>query len=231
MKSVFDAPGEKAPISAMKRILSTFLAGLAAVIPILGIVVILVFIYRLLRQIGEKMIDAVFKALNFLRGSAGIDSPWSFSFPGDEFVWMLIPVLLVYSVGFLAKGAQGRKLLNLFHQSMLRIPIIGFIYSALKQFVDSVRNLGGPRKFKSVAYIEYPSPGCRLLGFVTANFHDRQVGKDVTSVFIPTSPNPMTGFVVIVEDEKVFNSDLTLEEAGKLILSAGLVSPESYQDS
>jgi uncharacterized membrane protein len=113
--------------------------------------------------------------------------------------------------------------------AMQRIPYLGFIYSALKQFVDAVKNLGGDRKFKSVAYVEYPSPGCRMIGFVTGNYHDSQAGKDVTTVFIPTSPNPMTGFIIVIEDDKVQNSDMTLEEASKMILSAGLVAPASYQ--
>ena len=113
---------------------------------------------------------------------------------------------------------------------MQRVPYLGFIYSTLKQFVDAVKNLGGDRKFKSVAYIEYPSPGCRLLGFVTGNYHDAQTGTDVTTVFIPTSPNPMTGFTVIVDDDKVQDSSMTLEEASKMILSAGLVPPASFQD-
>lgn len=64
-----------------------------------------------------------------------------------------------------------------------------------------------------------------MLGFVTANYHDVQTGKDVTAVFMPTSPNPLTGFVVIVDDEKVTKCNMTLEEASKLIISAGLVSP------
>ena len=101
-------------------------------------------------------------------------------------------------------------------------------YSTIKQFVDAVRNLGGPQKFKGVAYVEYPSPGCRLIGFITGNFVDPQTGRGTTSIFIPTSPNPMTGFVVLMDDEKVFASDMTLEEAGKMILSAGLVAPESF---
>ena len=68
-----------------------------------------------------------------------------------------------------------------------------------------------------------------MLGFVTGNYHDAQTGKDVTTVFIPTSPNPMTGFVIIIDDERVHDSDMTLEEASKMILSAGLVAPASYQ--
>ncbi|MDB4515185.1 DUF502 domain-containing protein, partial [Akkermansiaceae bacterium] len=122
----------------------------------------------------------------------------------------------------------GKKASSWIDDFMIRIPLLGFIYSTIKQFVDAVRNLGGPQKFKGVAYVEYPSPGCRLIGFITGNFVDPQTGKRTTSIFIPTSPNPMTGFVVLMDDEKVFESDMTLEEAGKMILSAGLVAPASY---
>lgn len=111
---------------------------------------------------------------------------------------------------------------------MTRVPILGFFYSSLKQFVDALKNLGGNRKFKGVAYVEYPSPGCRLIGFVTGNYYDPETDRNVTSVFIPTSPNPMTGFVIIMDDDKVFNSNMTLEEAGKLVISAGLVAPNSF---
>ena len=82
-----------------------------------------------------------------------------------------------------------------------------------------------------MAYVEYPSPGCKLLGFVTGNYHDIQSGEDVTTVFVPTSPNPMTGFTIIVEDDKVEDSSMTLEEASKMVLSAGLVAPASYTTS
>jgi uncharacterized membrane protein len=111
---------------------------------------------------------------------------------------------------------------------MQRVPYLGYIYSALKQFVDALRDLGGERKFKGVAYVEYPSPGCRLLGLITGNYHDPQTGKDVTTVLIPTSPSPLTGFVIIIDDDKVVKSDMSLEEATKMIVSAGLVAPSSF---
>ena len=235
----------------VRRLVGLFLAGLAAIIPIVGTVWLLVFLYRILLKVGEAIIYGVFRFLNFLRGvesgarvaydeSGGAvvvgesgrplpdqTRPWSFEFPGDDAVWFFIPVILLFAVGFAVANRPGRAVLNWVDGAITRVPFLGFIYSALKQFVDAVRNLGGPRKFKGVAYIEYPSEGCRLIGFVTGHFHDPQTERDVTSVFIPTSPNPMTGFMIIVDDEKVFDSEMTLEEASKLILSAGLVSPET----
>ena len=224
--------GQPLPVKhpLVRRWFSRLLAGLAAVIPIVGTVWLLYLIYKILFRVGEKIIEWIFRFLNFLRGPEGDANPWTFEFRGDDFVWFCIPVILLLIAGFAVTNRPGRAVLNWVDRAITRVPILGFIYAALKQFVDALRNLGGPRKFKGVAYIEYPSEGCRLLGFVTGNFHDPQTGKDVTSVFIPTSPNPMTGFIIIVDDDKVFDSSMTLEEASKMILSAGLVSPESFSD-
>lgn len=208
----------------------TFLAGLASVIPILGTILLLVFVYNQLLQLGNAITDKFFDFLNFLRGDAGQTSPWSLKFFGADLISFLVPVLLLFLVGFAVTNKPGRRLIQLMNRWMVRVPLLGFIYSVLMQFVDSVRNLGGEKKFKGVAYIEYPSDGCRLIGFITGNFYDQQKAVGITSVFIPTSPNPMTGFVVMVEDDKVHPSDMTLEEASKMILSAGLVAPASFQE-
>ena len=120
----------------------------------------------------------------------------------------------------------GQAVVNWVDGALTRVPFMGFFYSTIKQGVDAFRDMGDSRKFKGVAWVEYPSPGCRLLGFITGSFQDAKTGKEVTSVFIPTSPNPMTGFVVVVNEDCIEVSQLTVEEATKLLLSAGLVAPD-----
>jgi uncharacterized membrane protein len=223
--------GQPRPIKhpLIRKALSIFLAGLATVIPVVGTVWLIYLIFKVLLVVGEKIIAWVLRMLNFLRGNEGQSDSWVFVFPGDEFAWFFIPVTLLFLMGFAVMNRPGRAVVNWVDGAITRIPILGFIYATLKQFVDALRNLGGPRKFKGVAYVEYPSPGCRLLGFVTGNYHDPETGKDVTSVFLPTSPNPMTGFIVVVDDEKLIECHMTLEEASKMILSAGLVSLASFE--
>ena len=219
--------GEAGPTHPrLRRTFSTLLAGVASVVPVLATAWLLVVIYRILGDLGGGIIAGVFQFLNWLRGVAP-ESPeaWSFKFPGSNLVLALLPVLIVFAVGFAVTNALGRHLLHWVESKIRRLPLLGFVYSSIKQLVDALKGLGAERKFKGVAYVEYPSPGCRLLGFVTGNFHDPHLGKDVTSVFLPTAPNPLTGFVVIVEDERVHASKMSLEEASKLILSAGLVAP------
>jgi len=222
--------GQPRPIKhpVIRRALSIFLAGLATVIPVVGTVWLIYLIFKVLLVVGEKIIEWILRMLNFLRGAEGKQDAWTFTFPGDEFAWFFIPVTLLFLMGFAVMNRPGRAMVNWVDGAITRIPVMGFIYATLKQFVDALRNWGGPRKFKGVAYVEYPSPGCRLLGFITGNYHDPDTGKNVTSVFLPTSPNPMTGFIVVVDDDKLIECHMTLEEASKMILSAGLVSPASF---
>ncbi len=216
----------------VRRIIKLFLAGMATVIPILATGWIIVMVFKLLHRIGLDIINSILKSLNAVRGvDQSSDDAWTIEgFPGDDFLWLLIPLALLFLVGLAVTNRPGKRIVGWIDGVMTRVPFFGFIYSSIKQFVDAVRKLGGPKKFKGVAYVEYPSPGCRMIGFITGHFRDPQTQKDTTSVFIPTSPNPMTGFVVLIDDDKVFDSDMTLEEAGKMVLSAGLVAPESYED-
>lgn len=217
----------------VRKTLKPFLAGMATVIPVLATGWIVVLVFRLLHKIGLALIYGILNSLNWFRGvQPESEAAWKLGgFQGDDFLWLLIPLALLFLVGIAVTNRPGKKITQWIDDTMIRIPVFGFIYASIKQIVDAVRNLGGAQKFKGVAFVEYPSPGCRLIGFITGTFRDTTADKGVTSVFIPTSPNPMTGFVVLVDDDKVMRSDMTLEEAGKMILSAGLVAPESLVGS
>ena len=213
----------------VRRGVNLFFAGVAALVPIGGTIWLIFLIYQGLLHLGNFIIDdGVFRSLNWLRGVDPVRNPellWQFDFFGANLVRFALPVAVIFATGFAVTNAPGRRALSWMDQAMIRIPVLGFIYAAIKQFVDALRNLGGPRKFKSVAYIDYPAPGHRLIGFVTGNYRDPDSGANKTTVFIPTSPNPLTGFTVIVDDERVINSHISLEAASKMILSAGLVPP------
>jgi uncharacterized membrane protein len=142
--------------------------------------------------------------------------------PGLPFVMTL---LLFLGFGFMTANVLGARLFESMEKLLLRVPGISAVYSATKQVIESFKGLKGPTSFQRVAYVEYPAPGCRLLGFVTGQYFDPGLERDVTAVFLPTSPNPLTGFVIVVDSDKVASSSLTLDEATKLIVSAGLVPP------
>lgn len=217
--------------SITRRILSLLLAGLATVIPIVGTVFLLSWIYRALLAVGRKLVYGIVNILDWFRGVPDNEAvaPWIDRLPSvNHPIWFLIPIILLACMGMAVTNRPGQAVVNWVDRAITRVPFMGFLYSTIKQGVDSFRDMGGSHKFKGVAYVAYPSPGCRLLGFITSSFIDAKTQKELTSIFIPTSPNPLTGFVILVEDGQIELSDLTVEEATKLLLSAGLVSPERF---
>ena len=133
---------------------------------------------------------------------------------------------MLMGLGFMATNVLGQRMLQGFERLVLRIPLAATIYTGVKQVIDSVKAFNSGSQFKRVAYVEYPSQGCKLIGFVTGQFYDERLKCDMTSVVIPTAPSPMTGIVIVVESSRVIESSLTIEEATKLIVSAGLVVPK-----
>jgi uncharacterized membrane protein len=204
-----------------------FLAGLALVIPLMVTYWILKFIYDFLHDQGSPLLNRIADIYNQTVGeNLQIDT----NGPGftrlTGFVGFLLPVLVVLGLGVLGTNVIGARLVGAVDQLLLRIPLLSFIYKSLKQVIDAVKGLGGS-KFKRVVYIDYPSPGMRMLGFATGQYFDKLTNKAVTCIFLPTAPSPMTGFVIVVDSEKVTDAPLSMEEAMKLIFSGGLVGPEN----
>jgi uncharacterized membrane protein len=107
---------------------------------------------------------------------------------------------------------------------MSRTPVIKYIYSAAKQVVDSLRRLQGV-PFKKVVIVEFPKVGMYSLAFVTGQPVDFK-GQKRIPLFIPHTPNPMTGFLVLLSAEQIIDTDMSMEDAMKMVLSGGLLSPE-----
>ena len=143
-------------------------------------------------------------------------------FPGLGFA---VTLLMLMGLGFMATNVLGQRMLLVFEKLVLRVPLVATIYAVVKQIIDSVKAFNSGSQFKRVAYVEYPSPGCKLIGFVTGQYYDERLRMDMTNVVIPTAPSPMTGIVIVVESSRVIESSLTIEEATKLVVSAGLVVP------
>ena len=158
---------------------------------------------------------------------SGISAPFLKKFGLDySILSFAVTIALLIVIGFLATNVLGQRMLEIFERGLLRVPVVATIYAGVKQVIDSFKSFNNVANFKRVAYVEYPAPGCKLIGFVTGQFYDENLGVEMTSVVIPTAPNPMTGLVVVVESSRVSESALSIEEAMKLIVSAGLVVPK-----
>lgn len=204
-----------------------FLAGLALAAPLAVTIWILTVIYNLLHGISEPLLNWVVAATNEIAGEIVIDVKDPAFEAVTRGVAVLVPVGALIALGVAATNVLGVRVVEAMDQLLLRIPFLSFIYRSLKQVIEAFKGLGATQNFKRVVYIEYPVPGMRMLAFVTGQFVDSRDGRSMTTVFMPTAPNPMSGLLLVVDAEKVSDAPISIEEAMKMIFSAGLVNPET----
>ena len=148
-----------------------------------------------------------------------------YAIPGIE---IFLTIIFITIVGGLSLSFLGKKFLQIIDDLFKRIPILRTIYSAIGQMTDSFRNLEGNKK--SVVLVEYPRKGSWAVGFATKENTGEIKSKtkiNLINVFIPTTPNPTSGFLLMIPKEDLIYLDMTFEEASKFIVSAGTSVPNS----
>ena len=197
---------QKRKSGLVRHLGATFLAGILVAIPLVATYFVLRFLFVAL--------DGIFQPLvKFFLGR---------SLPG---VGLVALIILVYLLGLIAANVIGRTLIRWFDAGMSRTPVIKYVYSAAKQVVDSFRRLQGV-PFKKVVIVEFPKVGMYSLAFVTGQPVDFK-GEKKVPLFIRHTPNPMTGFLVLLSAEQIIDTDMSIEDAMKMVLSGGLLSPET----
>lgn len=147
-----------------------------------------------------------------------------FTIPG---LGLILLLAILVAVGWAAEATLGSKVLDWWHAALDRVPLVSRLYSATRRIVGSVFGSEERRFFRSVVLFEYPSPGQWTLGFETGNAPralENRVQDGIT-IFLPTAPNPVTGFLIIVPEARVVRLPVTIEEGFTYVLSAGAVPP------
>lgn len=147
---------------------------------------------------------------------------------------MVLTVLLLLSVGMFATNVVGRRLIGLGERIVLTIPLVRTIYHSVKQVIEAFSLQGNRGSFRRVVLVEYPRRGVYAVGFVTnEDVEAVEVGdgKRLLAVFVPTTPNPTSGFVLFVPRGDVIPVDMTVEQAFKGIISGGILMPDRAPDS
>ena len=144
-------------------------------------------------------------------------------------VLALVAMLIVTMItGLLAANLFGRKIVSMWESLLGRIPLVRSIYQSAKQISETVFSSSG-KSFRKVLLIEYPRKGLYTLAFQTGNsIGEVQAGTDeqVTSVFVPTTPNPTSGFMIFVPTKDVVELDMSVDEALKMVISMGMIEPD-----
>jgi len=191
--------------SIFSSIRNNFIAGIVVLIPIGITLYLTLFIIRISGRIIPKEINPN----NYL----------PFNIPGVE---IIIALLVITFIGWLSLSFLGKKFFELFNNILRKIPILRTIYSAIGQMTETFTKSNG--KQKSVVLLEYPRKGIWAVGFATKENEGiikNKVGEDIINVFVPTTPNPTSGFLLMVPKKELIFLDASFEQASKFIVSAG----------
>ncbi|MBI5756519.1 MAG: DUF502 domain-containing protein [Nitrospirae bacterium] len=169
--------------------------------------------------------------LSFLEGFLGdfLKDFGRFYLPGMGIVALLI---LIFSVGIIATNFIGKKMMALWEGILNKVPLVRNIYSVFKHIVDTI-SLQGKEQFKRVVLVEFPRDGVYAIGFmtgVTRGEVQKLTEEKVVNVFIPTTPNPTTGFFIFVPENKIMPLSMSVEDGLKMIISGGLYTPSYLKD-
>jgi len=200
---------KKKRLSFISRLRNYFLTGIVVLVPI-GITL---YLTKFLISVSSKLIPKEINPNNYL----------PISIPGIE---IILSLLIITIIGGLSLSFIGKKILNIVNDLFKRIPILRTIYSAIGQMAQTIV----PKKNnkKSVVLVEYPRKGSWAVGFATKDNKgeiSKKTNKKLVNVFVPTTPNPTSGFLLMFPKEEVVYLDMSFEEASKFIVSAGTSNP------
>ncbi len=193
----------------VRKLGTQFVEGIITVVPVGAAILILYWVFNAIDNILQPVIIRV----------------WGHTIPGAGFV---VTILLIYLVGVIASNIVGKWLIRRAESALPWMPVFRQLYNGVKQILMSFT---APRDtgFMQVVLTEFPRKGMRAIGFITNELCD-EPGKKLFTVFIPTSPNPTSGFLHIVREDEITRTDISVENALKMVVSAGRVSPKEIID-
>ena len=192
-----------------KNLRRQFLTGFLVVVPVGATILILVWIFNTIDNILQPLIQFIFGQ----------------PVPGIGFG---ITIVLIYLVGVVAGNIGGKRLIRYGESLLVKVPVVRPLYNSIKEIVNSFSS-SDKTGFIQTVLVEFPRKGIWTVGFITNESRDG-AGETQLNIFIPTSPNPTSGFLQIVRQEEVIRTDIPVDDALKMVVSAGKVSPKGITE-
>ncbi|MCG6886827.1 MAG: DUF502 domain-containing protein [Proteobacteria bacterium] len=205
----------------LKNLQRYLFTGALTVVPIWITWVVFEFFFILLSNLGRPGANALSRALRAYSPTLAdaLLVPWL-----QSFLAIVLTLLALYLLGWTTTRVIGRRLLNVFDRLMHRIPVVQTIYGSVQKLIGVLQSK--PDKIQRVVLIAFPNPDMRTVGFVTKVMNDASTGRELAAVYVPTTPNPTSGYMEIVPLDQLTPTDWSMDEAMTFILSAGAVAPD-----
>jgi len=197
------------------------LAGVLTLIPLWVTWIVFEFIFRQLSRLGMPWVRALARALeaNYPDLARWMVAPWF-----QTVLAVLVTLVALYLLGWATSRVVGRRMLGLVERLLHTIPMVQTIYGGVKKLIGALQQK--PDGVQRVVLIDFPSPELKTVGFVTRILRDRTTDQELAAVYVPTTPNPTSGYLEIVPVERLVSTDWTFDEAMTFIISGGAVAPD-----
>ena len=207
-----------APRPSLQRL---FLTGLLTLLPLWLTWVVVKFVFVLLSDVGRPLTVPVMQRLaaSFPQALAWLMQPWVQTLSA-----LVATLLIILLSGMMARRVFGQRLLRWFEGLIQRVPLASTIYTSARQLLDILQTK--PDGTQRVVLIDFPHRDMKSVGFVTRVLKDERTGEDLAAVYVPTTPNPTSGYLEIVPVAQLTPTTWTVDEAMAFIISGGAVSPE-----
>jgi uncharacterized membrane protein len=199
-----------------------FLTGLAVLFPAVVTFALIKWLFGTVASLTDLLLFFVPESITHQDAGKG-PMHWYWSLAA-----FVLAIVLVSIVGLLTRHYVGKRIIEWFDSLMMSVPLLNKIYGTIKQ-VNEAFSTGKKTSFKTVVLVEFPREGMQSIGFLTSERHDEiqmKTKEKVVCVFVPTTPNPTSGFLILVPEAKVTRLQMSVADAIKYIISLGSVSPE-----
>ncbi len=208
----------KRSMSAALRVY--LIRGFFTAIPLVVTVFVLNFLFQLVGNIGQPFV-------NWLVEQWQDQAPEITKWLKNPYFQNILAAIIILAglcgLGLFATRVLGQRMINLFDRLMDKIPFVKTVYGSVKKLLEVVQQR--PDDLQRVVLIDFPSPEMKTVGFVTRTLTDADTGKELVAVYVPTTPNPTSGYLEIVPKEKVISTTWTVDEAMTFIMSGGAIAP------
>ena len=201
---------------------ASFWAGLAIVLPGVISIAVLLWLFKNVATITDTLLIFLPRKLTHEDLGQG-NMYWYWSL-----VAFVLAILLIVAVGVLARNYFGKRIIEWVDSGLLRVPLLNKVYGTMKQ-VNEAFSTGSRSSFRTVVLVEYPRSGVYSMGFITSEQHGElqtKLKERVVGVFVPTTPNPTSGFLLLLPEDQVIKLEMSVADGIKYIISLGSIIPE-----
>jgi uncharacterized membrane protein len=231
--------GKSRVAATLKALIRTRVtAGLLVVLPIWITILLVKFVFTMMRDASQWVVLALLRSEWFQQHIWRLKLPEGKKFDLDAFLaeqpaldWgiaivsVFLTIFILYSIGLFTRNIVGRRLIDTFERLLDRVPLVKTVYRSSKQILATFSGEQS-REFQRVALVPFPQEKMRCVGFITATFKDSLTGEELATVFIPTTPNPTTGYLQILKRKELVELDWSVEDAVRTIMSGGILRPD-----